>query len=100
MRDVFNFTPILKFNKNGYIEFKDIAADESIFRRLINYKEIVNSNTRVLLGCWHLSKDMCGVLISLFSGFGIFNLAAALGAKYLVIFKNVLITVLHQEHWI
>jgi len=35
-------------------------------------------NIRLLLGQWHTSKDMCSILITIFSGYGIFNLAASL----------------------
>ena len=31
---------------------------------------------------------MCGVLVNIFSGYGIFNIAAALGAKYLTNFQK------------
>ena len=87
-----DFRPVLTYNSNNgkleVQEYLDISADESIFRRLINYKTIVNPHTKVLLGAWHLSKDMCGVLVNIFSGYGIFNIAAALGAKYLTNFQK------------
>ncbi|RIA86363.1 hypothetical protein C1645_829413 [Glomus cerebriforme] len=56
----------------------DIACDEAIFRRLISYHENKN-NVRLFLGQWHTSKDMCSTLITIFSGYGIFDLAASLG---------------------
>ena len=86
-----DLTPILVYNNEGYLEFQtclNISADESIFRWIVNYKTIANPHTRILLGPWHLNKDMCGVLINIFSGYGIFNLAAALDAKYLTNFQK------------
>ena len=59
-----------------------IACDQAIFGRLISYKEI-HEDVRLLLGQWHTSKDMCSILITIFSGYGIFNLAASLGVRYL-----------------
>ncbi|CAG8795516.1 23703_t:CDS:2, partial [Cetraspora pellucida] len=59
-----------------------IASDEAIFRRLIKYKE-KNEKVILFLGQWHTSKDMCSALITIFSGYGIFNLAAKLGVKHL-----------------
>ncbi|RIA87430.1 hypothetical protein C1645_827802 [Glomus cerebriforme] len=38
---------------------------------------------RPILGQWHTSKDMCSVLIVLFSSYDIFNLANFLGVKFL-----------------
>jgi hypothetical protein len=35
------------------------------------------------LGQWHTSKAMLDALIKLFSGYGIFNIAGALGVQYL-----------------
>ena len=64
------------------IDHLDIACDEAIFRRLISYHEN-KSNVRLFLGQWHTSKDMCSALIIIFSGYGIFNLAANLGVQYL-----------------
>jgi hypothetical protein len=71
--------------------FLDIAADEAIFRRIINYKKIINPDVRIrhILGQWHTNKDMCSVLINIFSGYGIFNLAKAFGAKYLANFQKI-----------
>jgi hypothetical protein len=60
----------------------DIACDEAIFRRLISYQKS-KPNVRLLLGQWHTSKDICSTLITIFSGYGIFNLAANLGVHYL-----------------
>ncbi|CAG8790173.1 4298_t:CDS:2, partial [Gigaspora rosea] len=55
----------------------NIACDQAIFGRLIPYKETHN-DVQLLLGQWHTSKDMCSTLITIFSGYGIFNLAATL----------------------
>ena len=60
----------------------DIVSDEAIFRRLISYHE-KKDNVRLILGQWHTSKDMCSALITIFSGYGIFDLAANLGVRYL-----------------
>ncbi|RHZ63144.1 hypothetical protein Glove_332g15 [Diversispora epigaea] len=69
------------FSLNGN-QYLDISGDEVIFRRLI--KLIENwPNLRPLLGQWHLSKDMISVLITLFSSYGIFDLALVLGVKFL-----------------
>ena len=35
------------------------------------------------MGQWHTSKAMLGALIKIFSGYGIFDVAAALGVQYL-----------------
>jgi len=69
----------LNLNNNKSIE---ICCDEAIFRRVIKLHEI-NTNIRPLLGQWHTSKDMCSVLLNLFSSYGIYNLAAILGVKFL-----------------
>ncbi len=62
----------------------DIACDEAIFRRLISYKDDnIDKNVRPLLGQWHTSRDMCIVLINVFSGYGIANMAAKLGVRFL-----------------
>ena len=65
-----------------------IACDQAIFGRLTSYKE-THSDVRLLLGQWHTSKDMCSTLITIFSGYGIFNLAAVLGVRYLEKFEHV-----------
>ncbi len=67
--------------KNGDNKI-DIACDEAIFRRLISYHE-QHPQMRLLLGGWHTNKEMCCTLITIFSGYGIFNLAAHLGVRYL-----------------
>ncbi|GBC12710.2 hypothetical protein GLOIN_2v1792124 [Rhizophagus irregularis DAOM 181602=DAOM 197198] len=63
-------------------EYLDIVADESIFRRLINLRKEW-PNLRPILGSWHTNKDMASALISIFSSYGIFDLAAAVGVKYI-----------------
>jgi hypothetical protein len=70
-------------------KFLDIAADGAIFRRIVNYKRYINPDTRFILGQWHTNKDMCSVLINIFSGYGIFDLARSLGVKYLANFQKV-----------
>ncbi len=61
------------------IGYLDIACDEAIFHRLISYKnDNINKNVRPLLGQWHTSRDMYIVLINIFSGYGITNMAVKL----------------------
>jgi hypothetical protein len=60
----------------------DIFADQSIFQRLIKYHDKYDA-VRVLLGQWHTSKDMCAALIAAFSAYGIFDMAALLGVRFL-----------------
>ena len=60
----------------------DVAYDEAIFRCLISYHE-EKDNVRLLLDQWHTFKDMYSAIITIFSGYGIFNLAANLGVRYL-----------------
>ena len=74
----------LKLDDNSTIE---VVCDEAIFRRVLKYYQ-KNPRIRPLLGQWHVSK-MCTVLISLFSGYGIFNLATALGVVFLDKFEKV-----------
>jgi len=56
----------------------NITCDEAIFRRLISYHKN-KSNVRLFLRQWHINKNMYSVLIIIFSGYEIFNLAANLG---------------------
>ena len=63
-------------------EYLDVVADEAIFRRLIKQRKQW-PYLRPILGQWHTSKDMCSVLIVLFSSYGIFDLAKELGVKFL-----------------
>lgn len=69
----------LKINNNSKIE---VVGDEAIFRRILKYYQN-NSRIRPLLGQWHTSKDMCSVLLTIFSGYGIYNMAAVLGVVFL-----------------
>ena len=62
-------------------DYLDVVADEAIFRRLIKQREQW-PNLRPILGQWHTSKDMCGVLIVLFSSYGLFDLTKKLGVKF------------------
>ncbi|CAG8653346.1 4954_t:CDS:2, partial [Ambispora gerdemannii] len=66
----------------------DLVADEAIFRRLVSLKE-THPEFRLLLGGWHTSKCMSITLIAIFSGYGIFNLAAILGVRYFDKFEKV-----------
>src|SRR6185369_16103170 len=65
-----------------------VACDQAIFGRLISYKER-HPCVHLLLGQWHTSKSMWNTLITIFSGYGLFNLAAKLGVKYLNKFESV-----------
>ena len=70
-------------------QYLDIVADEAIFRRII--KQIDNwPQLRPILGQWHTSKDMCSVLIVLFSSYGIFDLANFLVVKFLEKLESVI----------
>ncbi|CAJ0645623.1 1499_t:CDS:2, partial [Entrophospora sp. SA101] len=68
--------------KNGYDKRLDIVADEAIFRRLVCYKK-GHPKVFPMLGQFHTNKEMLAVLISAFSGYGIFNIAAKLGSRFL-----------------
>jgi hypothetical protein len=63
-------------------EYLDICADEAIFRRLIKSRTQW-VKIRPILGGWHTSKDMLGVLLTIFSSYGIFHLATAIGVRFL-----------------
>ena len=63
-------------------ETVEICCDEAIFRRVIKLHQ-KNSRIRPFLGQWHTSKDMCSALLTIFSSYGIYNLAAMLGVKFL-----------------
>ncbi|RHZ43769.1 hypothetical protein Glove_856g18 [Diversispora epigaea] len=69
----------LKINNNSKIE---VVGDEAIFRRILKYYQN-NSRIRPLLGQWHTSKDMCSVLLTIFSVYGIYNMAAILEVVFL-----------------
>ncbi|GES84165.1 hypothetical protein GLOIN_2v1785590 [Rhizophagus clarus] len=60
----------------------NICCDEAIFRRVMNY-HLINPKVCPLLGQWHTNKDMCSVLLVIFSSYGIYNLAALLEVKFL-----------------
>ena len=60
----------------------NVCCDEAIFRRVMQH-HLINSRVCPLLGQWHTSKDMCSVLLVIFSSYGIYNLAASLGVKFL-----------------
>ncbi|UZO28534.1 uncharacterized protein OCT59_022054 [Rhizophagus irregularis] len=70
-------------------DFLDICADEAIFRRLIKCRN-KSENIRPILGHWHTSKDMMSALVTLFSSYGIYDLATALGVKFLDKFAAVI----------
>ncbi|RGB43544.1 hypothetical protein C1646_749560 [Rhizophagus diaphanus] len=61
---------------------EDVVADEAIFRRIIKLTDQW-PYLRPIIGQWHTSKDMCSILIVLFSSYGIFDLANSLGVKFL-----------------
>ena len=60
----------------------EVVCDEAIFRRVLKCYQN-NSKIRPLLGQWHASKDMCNVLLTIFSGYGIYNMTAILGVVFL-----------------
>ncbi|GES82488.1 hypothetical protein GLOIN_2v1829825 [Rhizophagus clarus] len=64
---------------DGYI---NVVADEAIFRRDISFCKS-NNKTKIILDQWHTNKDMMSALITIFSGYGIFNMAGILGVRYL-----------------
>jgi hypothetical protein len=64
---------------NGHI---DIACDQAIFKRVLPYQK-ENEKVRPFLGQWHTNKDMMSALIAIFSGYGLFGIAASLGVRYL-----------------
>ncbi|UZO00506.1 uncharacterized protein OCT59_011633 [Rhizophagus irregularis] len=63
-------------------QYLDVVADEAIFRRIIKLTDQW-PYLRPILGQWHTSKDMCSILIVLFSSYRIFDLANSLGVKFL-----------------
>jgi hypothetical protein len=63
-------------------EYLDICADEAIFRRLIKLRTQWEK-IRPILGQWHTSKDMLSVLLTIFSSYGIFHFATAIGVRFL-----------------
>src|SRR6266511_1292351 len=65
-----------------------LVADEAIFRKLVNYNKQY-PEVLPMLGQFHTNREMLVVLISAFSGYGIFNLAAKLGTKFLDKLDNV-----------
>ncbi|PKC14537.1 hypothetical protein RhiirA5_371383 [Rhizophagus irregularis] len=69
----------ISIGNNDYI---NVAADEAIFRHGISYCK-ANNKTKMILGQWHTSKDMMSMLITIFSGYGIFNIAGILGVQFL-----------------
>ncbi|GET55152.1 hypothetical protein GLOIN_2v1761305 [Rhizophagus irregularis DAOM 181602=DAOM 197198] len=81
--EIFRATQMYKeefsLNDDGYL---DICADEAIFRRLIKSRTRWEK-IRPILGQWHTSREMLGVLLTIFSSYGIFHLAAAIGVRFL-----------------
>ncbi|RGB30745.1 hypothetical protein C1646_764947 [Rhizophagus diaphanus] len=63
-------------------DFLDICVDVAIFRRLIKCRN-KSENIQPNLGQWHTSKNMMSALVTLFSSYGIYDLATALGVKFL-----------------
>jgi len=66
----------------GENNFLDISADQAIFRRLVPLRE-KRPEIRLLLGGWHTNKCMLSTLLAIFSGYGIYRLAASLGVSFL-----------------
>jgi hypothetical protein len=66
----------------------NVYCDKAIFRRVMQYHSI-NSKVWPLLSQWYTSKDMCSVLLVIFSSYGIYNLAVLLGVKFLDKLKQV-----------
>src|SRR6266496_853169 len=64
---------------DGYI---NVIADEAIFRCGISFCKI-NNKTKMILGQWHTNKDMMSALITIFLGYGLFNMAGILGVQFL-----------------
>ncbi|RGB26238.1 hypothetical protein C1646_770683 [Rhizophagus diaphanus] len=80
---IFRSTEMYKQDFNlGPDDYLNVVADEAIFRRLIKQRKVW-PKLRPILGQWHTSKDMCGILIVLFSSYGIFDLAKVSGVKFL-----------------
>ncbi|PKY26951.1 hypothetical protein RhiirB3_477345 [Rhizophagus irregularis] len=69
----------ISIGNNNYI---NVVADEAIFRRGISFCK-TNNKIKMILGQWHTSKDMMSTLITIFSGYGIFNMAGILGVRFL-----------------
>ncbi|POG72422.1 hypothetical protein GLOIN_2v1829825 [Rhizophagus irregularis DAOM 181602=DAOM 197198] len=63
-------------------EYINVVADKAIFRRSISYCK-KNEKTKMILGQWHTNKDMMSTLITIFSGYEIFNMAGILGVQFL-----------------
>ncbi|RIA92737.1 hypothetical protein C1645_820243 [Glomus cerebriforme] len=80
----------ISYNKNLDVEIieKEILS-KCEFGCLIPPPNEVNQITysigkiRPILGGWHTSKDMLGVLLTIFSNYGIFHLATAIGVHFL-----------------
>ena len=60
----------------------DLACDAAIFARTKSYKN-KDLACRFILGQWHISKAMCSALITAFSGYGLYSMAAKLGVRFL-----------------
>ncbi|PKK58017.1 hypothetical protein RhiirC2_796988 [Rhizophagus irregularis] len=69
----------ISIGNNDYI---NVVADEAIFRRGISFCK-TNNKIKMILGQWHTSKDIMSTLITIFSGYGIFNMAGILGVRFL-----------------
>ena len=62
----------------------DLVCDQAIYSRTKSYFN-ENMTGRFLLGQWHTSKAMCNVLVTAFSGYGIYNIAACGVLRWLII---------------
>ncbi|GES85476.1 hypothetical protein GLOIN_2v1768552 [Rhizophagus clarus] len=69
----------IRIESDGYI---NVVADKAIFRRSISFCKSKNK-IKMILGQWHTNKDIMSALITIFSHYGIFNMAGILGIRYL-----------------
>ena len=60
----------------------NVCCNEAIFWWVMQY-HLINSKACPLLGQWHTSKDMCSILLVIFSSYEIYNFASFLEVKFL-----------------
>ena len=60
----------------------EVICDEAIFWRVLKH-HINKSQIKPLLGQWHTNKDMYNTLLTIFSSYGIYNLASFLEVTFL-----------------
>jgi hypothetical protein len=73
------YTNEIGIENNSYI---NVVANEAIFRHGISFCK-TNNKTKMILEQWHTNKDMMSALITIFSGYGLFNMAGILGVRFL-----------------